>query len=223
MQRPQIVRSKIKKIVLVGRSEKFNKIVRQYFSHAEVILIPWRTSVHALKESNLSSFFGADLVLVCGYDYSSSTYDFNKYIYANVTSPLQVVRAIANPSTPIIYIDTLQGVKPFTLSRYQYAKHALGVALREHFSYFSVLNVPTIINQNGNVDVKGGIFTKLVFNTLNKMGILKTITTDELTNLLLSVLNNQCNKKYDFLVLQSKFLKIRRTLFLDRLLRFVGG
>ena len=218
-----MVRSKIQKIVLVGRSEKFNKIVHQYFSHAEVILIPWRTSVRALEEFDLSIFFGADLILVCGYDYSSSTYDFNKYIYANVTSPLQVVKAIANPSALIVYIDTLHGVKPFTLSRYQYAKHALGVALREHFSHLAILNVPTIINQNGKVDVKGGVFTKLAFNTLNKMGILKTITTEELSNLLLAILNNQSNNKYDFLVLQSKFLNIRRTLFLDRLLRFVGG
>jgi hypothetical protein len=79
------------------------------------------------------------------------------------------------------------------------------------------------VNQNGKVDVQGGVFTKLVFNALNQAGILKTITTSELSDSLIRTLKNLGTKKDDVLVLRSKFLKIRRTLFLDRLLRFVGG
>ena len=212
--------AKIKKIVLVGNSEKFNKIIRQLYRHAEIVAIPWRTLTKTLKKNHVS---GADLILVCGYDYSSSIYDYHTYIDANVTSPLEAIKIISNPGTLIIYIDTLHSAKSFTLSRYQYAKYLLGVGLREHFNHLIILNVPTIVNQNGKVDVQGGVFTKFVFNTLNQAGILKTITTSALSDSLIRTLKNLGTKKDDVLVLRSKFLKIRRTLFLDRLLRFVGG
>jgi hypothetical protein len=215
--------AKIKKIVLVGNSEKFNKVIRQLYSRAEIVIIPWRTTIETLKKIDLSNFLDADLILVCGYDYSSSIYDYHTYIDANVTSPLEVIKAIANPGALIIYIDTLHSFKPYTLSRYQYAKHLLGVGLREHFNHLTILNVPTIVNQNGKVDVQGGVFTKLVFNALNQAGILKTITTSALSDSLFRAVNNLVTKKVDVLVLRSKFLQIRRTLFLDRLLRFFGG
>jgi hypothetical protein len=141
----------------------------------------------------------------------------------NVTSPLGLIKAIVNPSTFIVYIDTLHGTKSFTLSRYQYAKNALGIALRSQFNHLAILNVPTIINQNGKVDARGGEFTKLVFNTLNKLGLLKTITTGALSQMFRAALSNKSNKEECLLVLESRFLTIRRTLFLDRLLRFIGG
>jgi hypothetical protein len=215
--------AKIKKIVLVGNSEKFNKIIRQLYSRAEIVVIPWRTTIETLKKIELSNFLDADLILVCGYDYSSSAYHYHKYIDANVTSPLEAIKVISNPDTLIIYIDTLHSAKPYTLSRYQYAKYLLGVGLREHFNHLTILNIPTIVNQNGKVDVQGGVFTKLVFNALNQAGILKTITTSALSDSLFRAVNNLVTKKVDVLVLRSKFLQIRRTLFLDRLLRFVGG
>lgn len=215
--------AKIKKIVLVGNSEKFNKIIHQLYRRAEIVVIPWRTLTKTLKKNDLSSFLDADLILVCGYDYSSSIYDYHTYIDANVTSPLEVIKVISNPDTLIIYIDTLPSAKSFTLSRYEYAKYLLGVGLREHFNHLAILNVPTIVNQNGKVDVQGGVFTKFFFNTLNQAGILKTITTSVLSDSLIRTLKNLGTKKDDVLVLRSKFLKIRRTLFLDRLLRFVGG
>ena len=223
MLSPKIMSAKIKKIVLVGNSEKFNKIIRQLYRRAEIVVIPWRTSIETLKKNDLSNFLEADLILVCGYDYSSSAYHYHKYIDANVTSPLEAIKVISNPDTLIIYIDTLHSAKPYTLSRYQYAKYLLGVGLREHFNHLTILNVPTIVNQNGKVDVQGGVFTKLVFNALNQAGILKTITTSALSDSLFRAVNNLVTKKVDVLVLRSKFLQIRRTLFLDRLLRFVGG
>jgi hypothetical protein len=215
--------AKIKKIVLVGDSKKFNKIIHQLYRSAEIVVIPWRTLIKSLTKIDLSSFLEADLILVCGYDYSSSLYDYHKYIDANITSPLKVIKVISNPGSLIVYIDTLHSLKPFTLSRYQYAKYLLGVGLREHFNHIAILNVPTIVNENGKVDVQGGIFTKLVFNALNQAGILKTITISVLSDSLFRTLNNLDTKKYNVLVLRSKFLRIRRTLFLDRLLRFVGG
>lgn len=66
-------------------------------------------------------------------------------------------------------------------------------------------------------------YSQSFFNTLNQAGILKTITTSVLSDSLIRTLKNLGTKKDDVLVLRSKFLKIRRTLFLDRLLRFVGG
>ena len=217
------MRTKIKKIVLVGRSEKFNKIVRQHFRGAEIVLIPWRTSIQSLAKPDLDECLGAELILVCGYDYASSTYSYHHYMNVNVTSPLGLIKAIANPSTFIVYIDTLHGTKSFTLSRYQYAKNALGIALRSQFNHLAILNVPTIVNQNGKVDVRGGEFTKLVFNVLNKLGVLKTITTAALSQMFRTALSNQSNKEESLLVLESRFLTIKRTLFLDRLLRFIGG
>ncbi len=87
--------AKIKKIVLVGNSEKFNKIIHQLYRRAEIVVIPWRTLTKTLKKNDLSSFLDTDLILVCGYDYSSSAYHYYKYIDANVTSPLEVIKAIA--------------------------------------------------------------------------------------------------------------------------------
>lgn len=151
--------AKIKKIVLVGNSEKFNKIIHQLYRRAEIVVIPWRTLTKTLKKM-IFLVLDADLILVCGYDYSSSIYDYHTYIDANVTSPLEVIKVISNPDTLIIYIDTLPSAKSFTLSRYEYAKYLLGVGLREHFNHLAILNVPTIVNQNGKVDVQGGVFTK---------------------------------------------------------------
>jgi hypothetical protein len=215
--------TKVQKIVLLGRSEKFNNIVRHNFKGAEIVVIPWRTSIQSLRKPDLNGFLGADLILVCGYDYSSSSYDYDRYMNVNVTTPLDLIKAIASPATFIIYIDTLHGAVPFTLSRYQYAKQALGIALRRQFKHLAILNVPSIVNEDGKVDVQGGVITKLIFNSLNKAGILKTITTAELGRMLPMALSNQSHRLESLLGLKSRFLRVRRTLFLDRLLRFICG
>jgi len=213
-----IVAKEIKRITLLGTSAKFIDLAKDLFPEAELTLIPWRLNVQASHQTEKQP----DLLIVCGYDYGSSLYAYDKYYAANVTHPLAIAKRVAGKDTQVIYIDTLHGTERFTFSRYQFAKNALAVKLGVYFHHLIVLGVPSIVSDAGVVDVHGGILTKFIFNTLIRLGVVQTIASGSLKTMLLDALYKQHNQ-LKLVTLSPKYLSIRRTLFADRLLRFVNG
>lgn len=213
---------KIKKIVLIGQSQKFIKLIRDQFTDANIIVVPWRCSRDQAKKIHYCRYKKIDLIIVCGYDYRSSLYNYEKYINVNVSLPLSLIRNISNSKTKIVYISTLRVSKKSTWSRYQYAKNELAIQLSKEFRAFEMLNAPTIINQSGFADIYGGFFTHLIFNSLNKVGFLRSINIDSLKINLLRKINKK-KTQVKVLALKPRFLTIKRPLFLDRLLRLICG
>ncbi len=208
----------IKKIVLLGQSQKFTHLVHLLFDKAEISTIPWRNCMNHL---NSSKKFSPDLVVVCGYDYASSHYAFEEYIDVNVSQPYEVISAMCDHTTRVIYIDTEHGANHFTFSRYQYAKNLLAQRIVSDFHYAQVLITPTILNKAGEADIHGGFFTRLIFNFFIRLGLVKSISLEALSNQFFDVFKN--NNQVNFRVLTPRFLTIRRTLFADRLLRLING
>lgn len=213
---------KIKKIVLIGQSQKFITLIREQFKDAKIIVMPWRRLRDQAKKIHYSRYKKVDLVIVCGYDYGSSLYTYEKYINANVTFPLNLIRKISTSETKVVYISTLRASKKYTWSRYQYAKNELAIKLSNEFRVFKMLYTPTIINQSGFADIYGGFFTHLIFNSLNKAGFLRSINIDSLKINLLRKINEK-QTQVRVLELKPRFLTMKRPLFLDRLLRLICG
>jgi hypothetical protein len=215
------VTTKIKKITLLGSSPKFINLIKINFPNAELNIIPWRfcSVKHVTLDITCSQ---PDLLLVCGYDYASSHYSFEKYYSVNVVKPLSIIRRVAGKNTKVIYINTMHGKDKLTLSRYQYAKNILAVKLKESCHELIILGIPSIVSDSCSVDIHGGFITKFIFNILIRLGLLQTITSTTLKSLIFDALNMQQDHS-KIVALTSKFLTVRRTLFVDRLLRFING
>ena len=212
------MKTNVKKILLLGKSDKFASLVYSLFHGAEVITIPWRC---CNDHVSLNESFSPDLIVVCGYDYASSRYAYKRYIDVNVTRPLQVIGAFSHASTTIIYVDTEHGKKPITFSRYQYAKNLLAQRVLSRFDNARVLGIPTVKNDEGRADIHGGLMTKLIFNFFIKTGLVKTVSSEVLEKMFFDTFKSNSHSSLNTLI--PRFLDIRRTLFLDRLLRFVSG
>lgn len=204
--------------MILGRSEKFTYIVNSLFDTAEISTIPWRCCINY---ADLTKDSLPDLIVVCGYDYESCYYEFKHYLDINVTRPYQVICSLTKPSTKIIYIDTEHGSNSLTFSRYQFAKSKLAKKILTRFDNAYILSIPTVLNHDGSANIHGGRLTKLIFNFFIAIGFLRTVSLDELKRVFLDALERK--NRLNFSVLTPRFLKVRRTLFIDRLLRFVSG
>lgn len=213
---------RIKKIVLIGQSQKFITLIQEQFKDAKIIVMPWRGLRDQAKKIHYSRYKKIDLIIVCGYDYGSSLYTYEKYVNANVIFPLNLIRKISTSETKVVYISTLRASKKYTWSRYQYAKNELAIKLSNEFRTFKILYTPTIINQSGFADIYGGFFTHLIFNSLNKVGFLRSININSLKINLLRKINKE-QTQVKVLALKPRFLTMKRPLFLDRLLRLICG
>jgi hypothetical protein len=208
----------IKKVVILGRSEKFTDIVSSLFDTAEISTIPWRCCIN---NADLTKDYLPDLIVVCGYDYASSYYEFKRYLDINVSRPYQVICSLSKPSTRIIYIDTEHGCNTLTFSRYQFAKGMLAQKILIGFDNTCILSIPTVLNYQGRANIQGGRLTELIFNFFIGIGLLRTISLDELKRVFLDALESK--SQLNFSVLTPRFLEFRRTLFIDRMLRFLSG
>lgn len=210
-----------KKIYFLGKSEKIISAFIKIFRTKKMEIIPWRNCVNYNSTFSHISKKDADIIVVCGYDYQSYWYKYNKYIQYNVAEPLKVINKISNSKTIIFYINTLDDEKKVTCSRYRYAKYLLGNLLLKKYRKFKNIAPPILINKNGRADIYGGGFYKLIFNVLIYFDIIKTCSQPELNELILKA---HKNRKYSkFKKIKPKYIKVRRTIFLDRLLRFFYG
>jgi hypothetical protein len=213
---------KIQKIVILGQSKKFITLARECFPDTSITVIPWRSLEDQFTKIHYFKFKKIDLVIVCGYDYKSSMYSYEKYTKVNIISPLAFINKVCSSGTIVVYIATLRSLKKGTWSRYQYAKNELAFQLKRKCSALKILYIPTIITRYGLADINGGFFSRMIFNSLIKMSLLKTVSSNSLNILFLQILKSK-QKGVKVLTLKPKLLFIRRPLFLDRLLRLICG
>ena len=206
-----------KKITLLGRSQKFERIFRDTFPNSKIKIIPWRECGRNIVKRNAS----IDLLVICGYDYRSSWYPFSKYIKKNIYNPLGCVKKIAGPNTTILYIDTKDESKNFTYSRYRYAKNQFGKLLMQEFGNVKKISPPVIMNENNKIDIHSDFFTKTILTILFKMKIIESISHQDLLALIKKTMDQNYSNRFRYI--KPKFLKIIRPHIIDRLMRLIFG
>jgi len=207
-----------KKIIILGSSKKFNKLIYGMYSEDVLITVPWRTISYHLKEKQ--QVFMADLIFVCGYDYSSYWAAMKNYELNNIYAPLAFIEKYLNKEGVVIYIDTEICEKNITLSRYKYAKHKLAEGLAESNILINRIDVPTIVDENSRPLIYGNYLTRKVFGLLIKFKIINFITISDLQD---KIKNNSLIKKRSEKNIKGLFLFIRRGLLIDRILRLIYG
>lgn len=207
------------KILVIGNSTKFIKFIRSIYEVTEISVISWRSLPDFVKTNSDSSESTWDLLLVAGYDYSISLSNLDEYLYKNVDCAYYICKKYANDSTIIVYINTSNPKKQITFSRYLYAKMLLGCKLSELPGCIYILSFPTIL-QSGKINIIGGLISQFLFNLVDKCSKVGKVEINSSAILNLKIFND-INKK-PFLP-KPLLLKIRRTLLIDRILRFTIG
>ena len=127
-----------------------------------------------------------------------------------------------NPKYEIIYIDTLNSSKKYTFSRYFYAKKYLASQLSTLFPFSKIVQLPTIYDGQYGTKIQGGLITKLLSNFLISLGIVKIITTSNLSKKIQAAIANsdQNNKGH---MIKPRLISLPRNQFFDRILRILCG
>ena len=219
------MKKNFKNITIIGKSSKFIKIISSLFYKSYIQEYPWRSIVN-LKLTNEMIKKKPDLIFICGYDYQSHWYSYKKYYYSNITAPFKLVEFLKKKTTLIIYIDTTNKIKKqiqidkkYTFSRYEFAKKELGYKLFKKYDNLRILNVPLIKDSKNKVKIFGSNFMSTLFNILLSLNLINSIKISQLKKLIFISIKNK--KKIKPIKLKSFGLSIPRSLFLDRLLRFI--
>ncbi|MBU3637580.1 hypothetical protein [Polynucleobacter sp. es-MAR-4] len=209
------------KIILLGNSEKFSFLFGKLFGNASIAIVSWRHCGQVIMSDLINHNQSPDLIVVCGYDYRSGWYSYRDYLEANIAAPLRLIDKLTGKNTCILYIDTGDDLKTVTYSRYRFAKNSLALELRRYGKQYKRVTLPVLIDSNGLASIYGGKVTKVIFNLLIKLGFVQTTNP----NALMSLINQSLNSDLipDPGVLMPRYLDIKRSVFLDRVLRFICG
>ena len=210
------------KIIILGNSNKFIKIIKSLYKSSSIQIYPWRLIPnYNLKKKKL--FKTPEKIFICGYDYQSQRYSYEKFYNSNVTMPLNFTKFLSNKKTRIIYIDTLDKIsnkqrkKNYTFSRYEFAKKELAFKLNKNFENLEILKTPPIVEKD-KVLIHGEFLTKFIFKFLIRLSLIKTIDIKDLKK---KIIQSNFKKKKEKRKLNPVLLNIPRTLFLDRLVRIL--
>ena len=205
-----------KKIIIIGNSLKFIKIIDKLYPYSDIVIYHWRkiSDIH-LKKKVIKK---PDVIFICGYDYKSQWYKYSKYYYNNITAPLKLVDFLVKKNTKILYINTINkinyknknlSIQRKTLSRYQFAKQELAYKLYNKYSSLKILEIPVIKDKKDNANIHGSKITKKIFNLLIYFKFIKSINNNDIKKLII----NEDNRK-DFIAPRrpkSIFLELFRT------------
>lgn len=220
------MRKKFKRIAILGDSTKFKKIMSSIFFQSKIEIFSWRNIKNFTldKKRNIPK---VDLILVCGYDFNSNWYSYKNYYKINVLFPFKFIKALSKNKTFIIYIDTANKIKRnfrsnknITFSRYEFAKKELSYKLNRNFDKLRILNLPIIKNNKNKVDIFGNNFMHLIFNLLLYLKLVDSISFYEIKKLILNSI--EFKEKAKLQKIYPFGLSIRRSLFFDRVLRFIN-
>lgn len=202
-------------MVFFGKSKHLIEEFKDLYQNYNFYEISWRN----LNKTDMK--VKADILVICGYDYSSSLYEFDKYFDVNVLNPLKIIDLICKKNTKIIYMNTYSDrIKKFTFSRYFYAKYFLKKKLINKYKNIKIIYLKTLVGHRGELLIHGNFLTKFIFSTLLKIKVLNITNINELNSLLKhsdKSITCTCNR------IQPLGLKIPRTLLLDRFLRLIFG
>lgn len=213
-----------KKIIILGRSQKFIKIIKNLYVHDDIKILSWRKLD---KLNKYGSYKNPNIIFTCGYDYNSHWYDYDKYFKINISSPLKFINSIYNKNTFLFYIDTVgkltkkTNTKKLILSRYEFAKKKLRNKLIKKFDKIKIIELPPLVDKNLEVNIFGGKFTKSIFKFLIIFRIINSIKLRSISNKFL--IKNDFNKKYKIFNIHSFMLSVPRPLFIDRFLRIISS
>ena len=200
-------------ILVVGQSKKFIEIANKIWPESTMTIVSWRS----IDEDKLRKEF--QLIIICGYDYSSYKTSYEEYFNKNVIIPFQFIKNNYGNNTNIIYIMTELPKKRWTFSRYLYAKYSLANMLINANIFSYTIPIPTIINDGGKVAAyspSSGILLYL----LKKFRLIKCIKLHELESL---IKHYKRNKPIQLASCKPIALKFKRNIFLDRTLRVLLG
>ena len=199
-------------ILIIGNSDHLYEAIRLAYSDHEIKMISWRGLAHEVIQSQ------ADLLFIVGFDYGSYMKRYEDYIDVNVTQPMLAVRRFAKPTASIVYVATQNERSNYTFSRYRYAKEKLGQELMHQSTKAYALRFDTFVTPNQEPLVKGGAITRLVFGTLRKLGVVKTMDMRTVCERLRSYSSHE---SHDFRDVTGVLLSIPRPQFIDRLMRLL--
>ncbi len=202
-------------ITLLGNSIFFYKLIKLIYPDSIISIQSWR----AIKKKYKNKPYKIDIIVVCGYDYLSYSYNYKEFVKSNVLKPLGYLKAHASISTKIIYINTAVSSKNVTYSRYEYAKNLLAYMIKSKFSSAEILSLPLILDDRYFTPIKGGIAARFIIKKLIAHNLIKTISTGQIIKLLEN--NSKPTKKIS--KMSGRLLSIPRNQFIDRILRLCNG
>ena len=111
--------------------------------------------------SYLKNFGQIKIIFICGYDYNSQWYNYDKYYYANILYPLKFIKTISNVNTTIVYIDTIEklrnqlNISPENLfyPDMSLQKKMLRYELIKNFSKVRIIELPPVVNNNLDAEI----------------------------------------------------------------------
>ena len=104
------MKKKFKKIVIIGKSNKFILGIKQNFIYNELDIISWR------KINFIKSKKKYDLIFLCGFNFNTYSSNLNLFYENNINKPLNLVKKIAKKESIIVYINTKNDKKKYTFS-----------------------------------------------------------------------------------------------------------
>lgn len=195
--------------IIIGNSAHFINEITKITKNIDVI--SWRNPKF---KSKLNTNKKEKIIYICGYDYDSYKKNYEIYINTNVNNILNYIKKIKKIKK-IYYINTIIKNRK-TFSRYLYAKALLNERLNEKYGkLLKVIECPTITDPEGNPIVNGNKLNKLIFKALIKYNLINTVKINE-------VLKSDQIKK-NIIRVEGVGIKIKRTQFIDRILRFILG
>lgn len=199
-------------ILVIGNSQHLSEAICSAYPGHEIKVIPWRSQFHEMEMTPY------DLVFIVGFDYSSYMMRYNDYMDVNMVQPMLAVQRFAKPTADKIYIATQNGNKNYTFSRYRYAKEKLGLTLVSQCANSYVIRFDTFATQSQQPLVKGGFFTQLIFSSLAKLGVVKTVDMQTVSNQLKAYKSSCTNDLRD---IKGILVTMPRPQFFDRLMRLL--
>lgn len=209
------MKKKFKKIVIIGKSNKFILGIKQNFIYNELDIISWR------KINFIKSKKKYDLIFLCGFNFNTYSSNLNLFYENNINKPLNLVKKIAKKESVIVYINTKNDKKKYTFSRYRYAKEKLAYELNKIIKNLIIYRAD-LIKFNNNISINSNFFSKYVFIFFSKLNLIKTIEIHYVLKEIIMLLNNKNYSKQKNNI-KSYLLNVPRTQFLDRALRFLIG
>lgn len=206
-----------KKIVIIGKSQKFIKELKKNYTFKKFDIIPWR-QIQFYSKKQIIKY---DLVFICGFDFSIYLEDKKTFEKKNIFEILNLLKKITNKKTMLIYINTQKtNNKNYTFSRYRYAKQKLAYLIYKKFTNSLIFN-SDLIKVNNDISINSNLISKLIFYYFSKFDFIKTIDIKKLFKEIQKMLYLRKFPKQKNI--RGIFLTIPRTQFIDRFLRLIWG
>ena len=134
------------KIIFIGRSVKFIDIFLNKFHNKSYYVIPWR-QINNFIDHDYDQIRNPKIIVICGYDYSSSYSNYENYIESTVNRPIKLIKKINSVNTKIIYINTDYKNTILVEENYKYIKNVVGKNILDNF----INTVSIILNKKDNI------------------------------------------------------------------------